>query len=219
MNVKEIRRRNLRALSRSVGGVTRLANLLEKSQSQVSHLIGTNPVKNIGDKFAAAVEKVFQKPTGWLDHFHEMEEESAMYEANTRRAHYSVPIINWQDAPTCLDPGFTFPEKHYTAHIITHIPVSARSFALKVDGDSMEAPTGVSFPKGSTIVVDPEARVASGSFVLAKQNPTSPLVFKQFVIDGNRRYLKPLNPRYPIVEINAHAIISAVVKFMFIEFK
>lgn len=67
MNVKSIRRENVRALAKSVGGISRLAIRLNKSQSQVSHLIGTSPIKNIGDKIASQIEIIFGKPAGWLD--------------------------------------------------------------------------------------------------------------------------------------------------------
>lgn len=67
MNVKVIRRENMRALAKSAGGISKLALRLGKSQSQISHLIGTSPIKNIGDKVAAQIEAVFGKPPGWLD--------------------------------------------------------------------------------------------------------------------------------------------------------
>src|SRR6185312_8382095 len=99
MNVKEIRRRNLRVLARLVGGVTQLAERLGKSQSQISHLIGTNPVKNIGDKLAAEIERVFEKPNGWLDHEHaEIQEEGATYQVNFPRVtSYRVPLFTWAE--------------------------------------------------------------------------------------------------------------------------
>ncbi len=70
MNSKDIRRENLRALAKSIGGITALARMLGKSQSQISHLIGQNPIKNIGDRLAGQIEKVFSKAHGWLDHEH-----------------------------------------------------------------------------------------------------------------------------------------------------
>jgi hypothetical protein len=67
MNVKEIRRRNLQKIAREIGGVTKLAGILGKSQSQISHLIGLNHVKNIGDKLAAEIEIAFKMAPGDLD--------------------------------------------------------------------------------------------------------------------------------------------------------
>ena len=62
MNIKDIRRKNLRKLARLVGGITDLSEHLDRSQSQISHLIGNSPIKNIGDRLASHIEKVFNKP-------------------------------------------------------------------------------------------------------------------------------------------------------------
>jgi SOS-response transcriptional repressor LexA len=220
MHVKDIRRKNLRALARSVGGVTKLAERLEKAQSQISHLIGTNPIKKIGDKFAAHVERNFSKPHGWLDQNHiGVEEESAPYEAGTaRNIPYYIPLLTWQE----VEPWLTQPEqllnKHQPPYVITHIKVSPQTFAVRVESDNMEAPHGISFCNGAIIVVDPEPSAKNGNFVIAKQTATT-LVFKQLMIDGSRRYLKPLNPRYPITEITSQTIICGVVKAMVMECK
>jgi SOS-response transcriptional repressor LexA len=43
------------------------------------------------------------------------------------------------------------------------------------------------------------------------------VTFKQLVIDG-RRYLKPLNPRYPIMEMDDRMATCGVVKQMIMSF-
>lgn len=221
MHVKDIRRKNLRALARSVGGVTKLAARLGKSQSQISHLIGTNPIKKIGDKIAAHVEQVFSKPFGWLDHDHVgIEEDSATYQLNSaRHAVYYVPFLSTQQISLWPNHRETPPTKEATHYIATNIKVSPQAFALRVEGDSMESQQGTSFCNGSIIVIDPELPAKNGAFVLAKQTANSPLVFKQLIIDGSRRFLKPLNHRYPVTEITAHAFICGVVRVMVMEFK
>lgn len=219
MNVKDIRRQNLRVLSRIAGGVSKLAERLEKSQSQISHLIGTNPVKNIGDKFAAHVERVFNKPYGWLDQMH-MGEDGAVYQVTpmASQAYYQTPLFTWPEAQQYLLDKKAI-KKTPAQYLTTHVPVGPQSFALRVDGDSMEAPHGPSFASGSIIILDPELTPHNGSYVIAKQNANSPLVFKQLIVDGARHYLKPLNQRYPLVDISPHTIICAVVRLMLMEFK
>jgi SOS-response transcriptional repressor LexA len=221
MHVKDIRRRNLRVLARAVGGVTQLANRLEKSQSQVSHLIGSNPVKNIGDKFAAEVERAFDKPLGWLDHEHSViEEEGARYIVENEQPFFAkVPLVSWQNINEWLLKPNLASTKTHPQYYIVNVKVSHHTFALRVDGDSMEAPHGVSFPNNSIIIVDPETPAYNGAYVLAKQMPSSQMVFKQLVLDGSRRYLKPLNPRYPIIEISPQTHICGIVKLMMLEFK
>src|SRR6185312_9552035 len=136
MNVKEIRRRNLRALARLVGGVTHLAERLGKSQSQISHLIGTNPVKNIGDKLAAEVERAFEKPNGWLDHEQEgVREEDGVYQV-ARSAAYRIPLISWQEVQRRFLQPAPAPATAPTSseYLLTHVKVSSQAFALRVEG-------------------------------------------------------------------------------------
>jgi hypothetical protein len=63
-----VRWRNFRDLiGPQKGAITAAAAKLEKSQGQVSHFGGKNPIKNIGDDIAAEIEKAWGKPPGWLD--------------------------------------------------------------------------------------------------------------------------------------------------------
>ena len=89
-------------------------------------------------------------------------------------------------------------------------PLGPRSFSLRVDGDSMEP----EFPDGCIIFVDPSLRAASGDFVVVQLENQEQATFKQLVVDGPRRYLKPLNPRYPLIPIGIDAIVCGVVREM-----
>lgn len=67
MTLTEIRRQNLRAVARKFGGITNLGKRIGRSQAQLSHSIGANPVRAIGDKLSAYIEHILDLPTGWLD--------------------------------------------------------------------------------------------------------------------------------------------------------
>jgi SOS-response transcriptional repressor LexA len=96
----------------------------------------------------------------------------------------------------------------------TTVPVKRHTYALRVSGDSMTNPAGSpSFPEGVIIIVEPEEEARNKSYVIVRQNGEE-TTFKQLVIDGGRTYLKPLNPRYPIMEIAPDAVICGVVKQM-----
>ena len=89
----------------------------------------------------------------------------------------------------------------------TFYPVSRDAFALRVHGDSMEPV----FPNGCIIVVDPAIEVKPGMYVVVRLDGTSEHTFKQLVIDGPHKLLKPLNPRYPIIELHQDAVFCGVV--------
>ena len=79
------------------------------------------------------------------------------------------------------------------------------AFALHIVGDSMK-PT---IPRGSVVIVDPSTE-ATSRVVMVRQNGDSEATIKRLVIEGGVRYLKPDNPRYPIMEMRADAIICGV---------
>ena len=87
---------------------------------------------------------------------------------------------------------------------------SDKGFVFMVEGDTMESPYGDTFPRKSIVGIDPSLEAESGDFVVALTDhiPT----FKQLIIDSGRRYLKPLNDRYPTVEMKADSPILGVAR-------
>lgn len=75
------------------------------------------------------------------------------------------------------------------------------TYAVRVQGDSMTAPFGRTYPPGCMIFVDPDQKggVGSGDRVIAKINGEPEVTFKVFVEEAGKRFLKPLNPQYPII--------------------
>lgn len=70
-------------------------------------------------------------------------------------------------------------------------------YALRVLGDSM-APE---FADGCIVIVDPGYLPHDGSYVIVEF--AGDVFFRQLVIDGERRFLKPLNPKYGGFELVA----------------
>ena len=75
------------------------------------------------------------------------------------------------------------------------------AFALRVCGDYMESPTGISFFEGAIIIADPDSRALSDNFVIVRINQNRGATLKQLFLQGNKRYLKPLNRRYPSLNL------------------
>ena len=87
-------------------------------------------------------------------------------------------ITEWEPAPTTLGPN---------------------AFWMRVVGDSMTSPSGVSIPEGFLVLVDPEVTAQGGNLIVAKQSATQEVTCKKLVSDAGRKYLKPLNFDYNIV--------------------
>lgn len=62
---------------------------------------------------------------------------------------------------------------------------------------SMVCPNGdVSFPPGTILVVDPDAKLESGDYVLAQVKGSKSLICRQYQESGNRKLLLALNAKY-----------------------
>ena len=87
------------------------------------------------------------------------------------------------------------------------------TFALRVRGDHMESPYPgkKSYLDGQIIFVDPTAEVKNGSRVISRRLDSTEATFKEYFEDDGKKYLKPINPQYPTVEINNETIIIGVV--------
>jgi SOS-response transcriptional repressor LexA len=119
----------------------------------------------------------------------------------------AVPLISlvqagvWMEAIDNLQPGegeripTTYRARDYT-------------YALRVQGDSMEP----KFPAGAILIIEPEEEPMPGKYVIVRQASSQEATFKQLVQDGNKLYLKPINPRYPILELHDDDVFCGVVK-------
>lgn len=83
--------------------------------------------------------------------------------------------------------------------------------ALRVRGDSMQAPDGQSIPEGYIVFVEPARQWENGDIVVAKLDNEQAATLKKLQLDGDRMYLKPLNPRYPLIEVTGECSIVGVV--------
>lgn len=124
-----------------------------------------------------------------------------------------VPLISWVQAgqfctaPDLLQPGdaeeWLPAVKRFGPH----------AYALRVVGDSMVLPypSKDSFFPGTIIFVDPDKPLTNGAKVIAKIDGTEEATFKVYSEDGGKRYLKPQNPQYPVIEMDETMHICGVV--------
>ena len=220
--INDIRQDNLRRIIRDVfgGNQSRLADRIAKEQptfqpSFVSRLLSTNPNtrKNIGDSLARRIERIAEKPENWMDQpHHQASMELADYNlAAGPDVHRMVPVISWVQAGDWNEVIDNFHVGDAEEMIPCPVRCSSATFVLRVRGASMEP----KFHDGELIFVDPEAEARNKSFVIVRLESDKEATFKQLIIEGQRRYLKPLNPNWPdpIIEITGRATICGVVIF------
>ena len=125
--------------------------------------------------------------------------------------YHPMPVFSWEQAAGLTDVTKIKQEeiKEWLPHYFTDQP---RWFALRVKGDSMTAIGGrKSFHEGDVLIIDPDKEATHGAFVIALPSRAKEATFKQYVIDAGIRYLKPLNPQYPILKIEKGTYICGVV--------
>lgn len=118
----------------------------------------------------------------------------------TNQNYRNVPLIanvsagNWDDIFDEHPVGFG------DDSILCTTKCSEQTVAFKVNGDSMTAELGDTFPNGTIIYVDPLAVPKGGSYIIARIKDDTQATFKKLIIDGTRQYLKPLNEALPIIQ-------------------
>lgn len=117
----------------------------------------------------------------------------------------TVPLISWVQAGHWKE-AFAQADGE-EEQITTTYRKRKYTYALRVRGDSMEP----KFPQGAILIVEPEETPESGAYVIVRQNGGE-ATFKQLMVDGDVKLLKPLNPRYPIMQMNDDAEFCGVVK-------
>ncbi|SDP82739.1 helix-turn-helix domain-containing protein [Desulforhopalus singaporensis] len=107
-----------------------------------------------------------------------------------------IPVISWVQAGAWQEVQDPFQPGDSDEWIITVETNHPHAFALKIRGDSM-APE---FSEGDIVTVDPGVEAINGKYVIVK-NGSEEATFKQLIIDGGNVYLKPLNERYPVIDM------------------
>lgn len=130
---------------------------------------------------------------------------------NEESIRHAIPILSWEQIAELTDVTKIKGEeiKKSVPHFYSD---NSRWYALQIKGDSMAAPLGhKSFHEGDIIIVDPDQTVKHGGFVIALLPRAKEVTFKQYVVDGGVRYLKPLNPQYPLIQINESTHMCGVI--------
>jgi len=124
-----------------------------------------------------------------------------------------VPLIStvqagqWSEVIDIFQPNDAEEWRETTAR------VGSRAFALRVVSDSMVNPNGSpSIPEDAIVIVDPDIEANNGSIVVARLDSATEATLKKLVIDGPRKFLVPLNPKYPTTEMSDDYTIVGVVK-------
>ncbi|MDH0049648.1 LexA family protein [Comamonas terrigena] len=173
---------------------TQIAKAAKKSQSAVTQWL-SGDTKELKSDSAAGIQAATGFNAVWLatGHGPKMATEATNVAAGPNMGG-SVPLLSSVQAGNFKEFVNNFSSAdNPIEHVPTSVPVKQFTFALRVEGDSMEP----DFKEGMVIIVEPELDPLPNDFVIVK-NGNEESTFKQLVKDGSDWYLKPLNDRYPI---------------------
>lgn len=122
-----------------------------------------------------------------------------------------LPLVSWVSAGLPDDANDPYAPGAGGEWVNFDGPFGRQAFCLTVRGDSMVSQDGKGFPDGCVIAVDPSIKARSGDFVVVRFNNSDEATFKQYLIDGPAKLLKPLNSTYPTFQITPDAQMCGVV--------
>ncbi|MEG0921331.1 MAG: S24 family peptidase [Comamonas sp.] len=108
-----------------------------------------------------------------------------------------VPLISWVQAGAWCEAADPFLVGEAEMWLDCPVFHSEYTYALRVRGDSMTAPSGSqrSYPDGCIVYVDPMKRDAvNGDRIIACLLDTHDVTFKVYKNEDGRQWLMPLNP-------------------------
>lgn len=198
-------------------GITQqsIADALDISQGAVGHYLNGRNALN------AAVASVFAKLLGVsVADFSpslakDISDMSSVASENTSFAgHYShgskYPVLSKVQAGAWCEAVEPYTLKDIDLWLESDAHIQGEAFWLQVDGDSMTAPAGLSIPEGTFVLFDTGREAVNGSLVIAKLSDSNEATFKKLVIDGAQKYLKGLNPQWPLISVNGNCRIIGV---------
>ena len=141
--------------------------------------------------------------------------ESLKGESNVRffgeyRSGKRYPVLSSVQAGAWCEACEPYAVKDIDLWLESDAHIQGDAFWLKVEGDSMTAPVGISILEGTFVLFDTGREPINGSLVIAKLSDSNEATFKKLIIDGGQKYLKGLNPAWPLVPVNGNCKILGV---------
>ncbi|AKP34689.1 LexA family protein [Yersinia aleksiciae] len=201
MDIKDIRRLRLKEWFAD-------KSLPEKEKSYLSQLI-TGKSTSFGEKAARRLESTYGMPVGHLDSAVAQEKSNVTFIGPHVKGN-KYPLISWVSAGAWCEAIEPYTLKDIDEWFESDARIEGNGFWLRVEGDSMTAPTGISIPEDTLVLFDTGREARNGSLVIAKLESANEATFKKLIIDGGSKYLRGLNPAWPLVPINGNCKIIGV---------
>ncbi|WP_374730577.1 XRE family transcriptional regulator [Vreelandella sp. SM1641] len=124
---------------------------------------------------------------------------------------WSYPILTWSEAMQANRLDAHAPGEKNQFESCDYLKIGV-AFWLKMCGDAMAAPIGASpsLPEGTLVLLDTGLQAMPGKLVLVELPDSPKPTLRMLIEESGRRYLKPLNPAYPLISLDNNCHILAV---------
>ena len=124
---------------------------------------------------------------------------------------WSYPILTWSEAMQANRLDARAPGEKNQFESCDYLKIGV-AFWLKMCGDAMAAPIGASpsLPAGTLVLLDTGLQAVPGKLVLVELPDSPTPTLRMLIEESGRRYLKPLNPAYPLISLDDNCHILAV---------
>lgn len=102
-----------------------------------------------------------------------------------------VPLLSWGCVDAWNTDGLTTTAEKPEL-LFTDTQVGPKTFALQMADASMEP----LFPKGTLLIIDPNKAPKDRSYAVVILEGYHEAIFRQLILDGPNRYLKPISPDF-----------------------
>lgn len=151
------------------------------------------PVSAFSRRLAREIDEIVSSQTAWIGNGNVA---SAPHPIRS----FSYPLLGWEQIEVAV--AMEAVEKFHAgvmklASHSSETEAGRHAYWLTVRGETMAAPSGMTFPEGVLILVSPDITPEDGQFVVAKLKGSINGTFRQLRVDAGTQFLRRLNPAYP----------------------
>lgn len=209
MDISEIRKANLLELIelKANGSQKDFANAVPTAPAYISQIINGTIGRNgkpavVGTAMARKIEKAFGLSHGYMDVSHGENKDSIKLDNNVDLSEKisldgrQIPVISWVAAGSFSPIETVIKDADITEWLPPNKDCGKNGYGLKVTGMSMSP----YFLPDDRIYINPDIQtfdLKTDDLVIVACAGDTEATFKKLIIEGNDRYLQPLNPNWP----------------------
>ncbi|ENW00181.1 LexA family transcriptional repressor [Acinetobacter bereziniae] len=206
MNISDIRRTKLLQLieQKANGSQKDFAAMVGTAPAYLSQIINGTIGQNgkpasLGNPLARKIEKKLGLEDGYMDRENSdltKEDINVDYSKKYSIEGRLVPVISWVAAGSISPIETVLRDTIVDEYLPPNTKCGKNGYGLKVTGNSMLP----RFEPGDRIYVNPDVQafdLITGDLVIVAYLGDTEATFKKIIIEGNQKYLEPLNPDWP----------------------